>query len=131
MAKEHVEMNKWMLGMLIWGVGIAPLKAQEEEGPVGGINTPSGLSDLKSSQQQGPFSEFPWNVQSVLLVTGLNNRARYQDNTLLVVLDEGQKQVFLYGVRGLPIDQKVETLSDISHIVFKALEQIPVGMVAN
>ena len=59
-------MNKWILGVLMLVLGIVPLKAQEEEGPSGGINTPSGLSDLKASQQQGPFSEFPWNVQSLL-----------------------------------------------------------------
>ena len=65
------------------------------------------------------------------LVMGLKNRAQYKDNTLLVILDEGRKQVFLYGVRDMPVDQKVETLSDVSNIVFKALEQTSLGMTAN
>lgn len=58
-------MKAWIVGLMIMGVSMPPIMAQEE-GVSGGINTPSGLGDLKSSQQKGPFSEFPWDVQSLL-----------------------------------------------------------------
>lgn len=56
---------------MIWGILIVFLMcgyalAQSDEESLGGIDTPSGLTDLRSSQQRGPFSDFPWDVQSIL-----------------------------------------------------------------
>ena len=59
-------MKAWIVSLMVLGVGMTPSIAQEEEGGGGGINTPSGLGDLRSSQQRGPFSDFPWDVQSLL-----------------------------------------------------------------
>lgn len=60
-------MKVWMLVVLVVGMGGVSVWAQDEsESMGGGINTPSGLTDLRASQQRGPFSEFPWDVQSLL-----------------------------------------------------------------
>lgn len=56
-----------MLVVLVLGVVCVPVWAQDgDESMGGGINTPSGLTDLRASQQRGPFSGFPWDVQSLL-----------------------------------------------------------------